>query len=718
VTTGETSEAEERQQALCLMLEQQKAELDAQRLELRAEREEQTKMKATLQLQMEAQERTRRRVSEIAARNHGPPGTSMDCLLSQSMDLAEFANDAALASGGAPPNLVPVEQQLRACRDAISARAVESERLAARQRQLQREEADLHFRVAELQRYALRLALDPNSQVPQDLPPMPPPFVGETQFNTKPSDTSAALAYFSAVAATRTQHVHRTASGTMDEDGFYVVDPAGPNLSNSGGSGVTTVGSLGEAGDPVGTSAAVTSSGRKTGGYGARGEIGAADGTATAAATAAPATSKAPVDAIDSIGSRLAPTQVLELRKEVLDLRFVGYGGDSGGADAGDDQTPPSALMTATSDGCLRLFQAGARRPVAIIRGPKEGIAAVASVGVEAFVAAAGPGGYVARYDLAAGRELGALLAVPAEDGYEQTVSTSAPRRLQCVAAGGPGSGLVAAAGEGGDVYLWDSRVAPRGSRRTGGNTPAGAGSGSFGSAGVAPVMTLRVPGASSITSVSLARDGVTLAAIASNGARVFDLRAPASDRPARLASLEPGQRWACATHVGDEIFTTSTTGDVFAWQRKDDTGYGAPWKSARAHREACGFPGNGAADASTTSINTTDMSSRPAFAASAYAFGVDNKRVVLSASGSRGECVRAWDASSGDTIGEWGADGRSLDGAGASAAHQFREYGMNTGGHASVTAACWGSGAEGARFGKTSFAVGNAEGVVRVYGP
>ena len=481
---------------------------------------------------------------------------------------------------------------------------------------------------------------------------------------------------------------------------------------------MTTVGSLGEAGDPVGTSAAVTSSGRKTGGYGARGEIGAADGTATAAATAAPATSKAPVDAIDSIASRLAPTQVLELRKEVLDLRFVGYGGDSGGADAGDDQTPPSALMTATSDGCLRLFQAGARRPVAIIRGPKEGIAAVASVGVEAFVAAAGPGGYVARYDLAAGRELGALLAVPAEDGYEQTVSTSAPRRLQCVAAGGPGSGLVAAAGEGGDVYLWDSRVAPRGSRRTGGNTPAGAGSGSFGSAGVAPVMTLRVPGASSITSVSLARDGVTLAAIASNGARVFDLRAPASDRPARLASLEPGQRWACATHVGDEIFTTSTTGDVFAWQRKDDTGYGAPWKPARAHREACGFPGNGATDASTTSINTTDMSSRPAFAASAYAFGVDNKRVVLSASGSRGECVRAWDASSGDTIGEWGADGRSLDGAGASVAHQFREYGMNTGGHASVTAACWGSGAEGARFGKTSFAVGNAEGVVRVYGP
>ena len=37
---------------------------------------------------------------------------------------------------------------------------------------------------------------------------------------------------------------------------------------------------------------------------------------------------------------------------------------------------------------------------------------------------------------------------------------------------------------------------------------------------------------------------------------------------------------------------------------------------------------------------------------------------------------------------------------------------------HAPVTALCWGSGGEGERFGKTSFAVGTAEGVVRVYGP
>ena len=57
-----------------------------------------------------------------------------------------------------------------------------------------------------------------------------------------------------------------------------------------------------------------------------------------------------------------APSQVIELRKEVLDVRFVGYGGEAGGA---DDATPPSALMTTTADGCLRLFAAGARRPAA-----------------------------------------------------------------------------------------------------------------------------------------------------------------------------------------------------------------------------------------------------------------------------------------------------------------------------------------------------------------
>jgi WD40 repeat protein len=389
--------------------------------------------------------------------------------------------------------------------------------------------------------------------------------------------------------------------------------------------------------------------------------------------------------------------------------------------------------MTTTADGCLRLYAAGARRPAAMLRGPREGVAAVAAVGVEAFVAAAGAGGYVARYDLASGRELGALLAVPADDsGAEYSglgYAAAGAKRLACVAAGGPGSGLVAAAGEGGDVHLWDSRVAPRGSRRASsavGSTAPGS-TGAL-SSGVAPVMTLRVPGASSVSSVSLAADGVTLATTASNGARVFDLRAPASDRPARLASKEPGQRWASAFHVGEEIFTVSTAGDVFAWARKDEAmSYAAPFRTARAHRDAAyvakreeclsgsirdsAFGDQGAASASASASASFRV---PAFACSASALGVSNTRVVLTASGDRGECVRAWDAESGDTLAEWGADG----GVGGGAAAAYGARGFAGVAHAPVTALCWGSGPEGERFGKTSFAVGTAEGIVRVYGP
>ena len=425
------------------------------------------------------------------------------------------------------------------------------------------------------------------------------------------------------------------------------------------------------------------------------------------------------------LASRRAPSQVIELRKEVLDVRFVGYGGEAGGA---DDATPPSALMTTTADGCLRLFAAGARRPAAMLRGPREGVAAVAAVGVEAFVAAAGGGGYVARYDLASGRELGALLAVPADDsGAEYSglgYAAAGAKRLACVAAGGPGSGLVAAAGEGGDVHLWDSRVAPRGSRR--GSTAAGPGSSTLVSAGVAPVMTLRVPGASSVSSVSLAADGVTLATTAANGARVFDLRAPASDRPARLASTEPGQRWASASHVGEEIFTISTAGDVFAWARKGEAGYAAPFRAARAHRDAARVVprrnDDGSTDAAEPSNTSLSSFRKPAFACAPAPFRSEgaegaqiSRTVVLSASGDRGECVRAWDAATGDTVAEWGADGAELGGG----AGGFGARGFGAGvAHAPVTALCWGSGGEGERFGKTSFAVGTAEGVVRVYGP
>ena len=110
-----------------------------------------------------------------------------------------------------------------------------------------------------------------------------------------------------------------------------------------------------------------------------------------------------------------------------------------------------------------------------------------------------------------------------------------------------------------------------------------------------------------------------------------------------------------------------------------------------------------------------------PAFRAPAFAcapapfpgaeIGGEGARIVLSASGDRGERVRAWDAETGDTVGEWGADGTACFGAAAGG------FGAGVA-HAPVTALCWGGGAESERFGKTSFAVGTAEGVVRVYGP
>ena len=130
-TGASAGDAEARQAVLTAMLEEQKQQIEAQRLELReaAENaaEERERMKAELRAQMEAQERTRRRVSEIASRTANGAGGSVPSLagLTREMDLAEMAQVAALASGMTPANLAPVEAQLRACREAISARAAD-----------------------------------------------------------------------------------------------------------------------------------------------------------------------------------------------------------------------------------------------------------------------------------------------------------------------------------------------------------------------------------------------------------------------------------------------------------------------------------------------------------------------------------------------------------------------------------------------------------------
>ena len=159
-----------------------------------------------------------------------------------------------------------------------------------------------------------------------------------------------------------------------------------------------------------------------------------------------------------AIAARRGPSQTIELRKEVVAAQF-GRGFLR--------RRAPGMLMTATVDGCVRLFAPGARRASAMIRGPREGLSAAAAAGAEAFVAAAGAGGRVARFDLASGRELGVLLASSAAAAGDVGAFDAVPRDISCVTAGAVGSGLVAAAGEGGDVHLWDVRVAPRGSRKS-----------------------------------------------------------------------------------------------------------------------------------------------------------------------------------------------------------------------------------------------------------
>jgi hypothetical protein len=83
--------------------------------------------------------------------------------------------------------------------------------------------------------------------------------------------------------------------------------------------------------------------------------------------------------------------------------------------------------------------------------------------------------------------------------------------------------------------------------------------------------MSLHVSGAARVMSLSVSSGGggrlggsvihnLNLALVASNGARVYDLRM--SGRPLRLTSREPGQRWVAAGHTAaSEPVTLSASG-------------------------------------------------------------------------------------------------------------------------------------------------------------
>ena len=605
-------------------------------------------------------------------------------------------------------NLAPLEEELCACRRAIESRAAESEALSKRAAALQQEEADLHLRAAEIQRRMLRAVMehDPSAATVPTRSEAPP----------YPTATAEAVR---AVAAAADRFENPTlgepgsfaaafgSGSTMDDDGFIVMDYSGsakvaaatpiaaenvraPSL----GLGLDLdlgLGGVSESGtNPVVSDGSAPAAPAPAADASAPREVTTSDVAPTGSIVAADDANDAvaPASASRAIAARRGPSQTIELRKEVVAAQFLG---------AGSSADAPGMLMTATVDGCVRLFAPGARRASAMIRGPREGLSAAAAAGAEAFVAAAGAGGHVARFDLASGRELGVLLASSAAVAGDVGAYDAVPRELSCVTAGAVGSGLVAAAGEGGDVPLWDVRVAPRGSRKS-------LGAKSYASGGVAPVLTLRVSGAARVLSLSLPRGANPneLAVVASNGARVFDLRAP--ERPSRLTSREPGARWIAAAHAATgETLTLAASGDAHAWYRR-----GSGYDTARVVREMATPAARGARPIIATSYPDASASD-------------DDASFAVCAAGDRGEGARVWDARSGDVVAEYGADGE-LEGGFEGAWGMGYGIGIGAGGAAAaaprgITAACWGTGDASAPFGSTSFATANAEGIVRVYG-
>ena len=703
--------------------------LEAQREEVRAATEkaretaelaaaERERMKAELRAQIEAQERTRRRLSEMAAAG------------ARRTERAEEPPASRPRPAAALPDLAPVEDELRRCRAAIETRAAESERIAARQRELQREEADLHLRVVELQRYLLRVVADPAASA--TAPPAPSRAVADAARREQGAGGAANPGGLPPGAAPPPV----AAVGSFDEDGFLVMDLTGSAAVNAATpldaarNGVYATAASVE-GPARGVAAFAAPAPETIRGAGARETLECAE--------SAPVPSE-DVTASERIASYRRPSQTIELRKRVVAAKFLG-GSTGGSPDGSESSSPAGMLLTATSDGCLRLFPPGARRAAALIRGPRDGVVAADAAGAEAFVVSGGGGGggpgAVFRYDLASGRELGALLASSAASAgdvgsFGQPGWDPAPRRLACVAAPVGGSRLVVAAGEGGEVFAWDPRAAPRGSRRRDTTSDGGVAA----TCGTAPSLVFRVPGAARIDALSLAGDGTSLAVVASNGARVFDLRfllgedsidgfsgkqqqQPGGGRPARLVDRDdPGTRWVACAHAGGggEILTLAASGDACAWALKPGVSGGAAafggYEMTRAVRDAAG-------DVRSRGDVAFAANTRPSSSAAVLAAGSGTAgSLALVAAGDRGERVRCFDHRSGAVVAEWGAAGELEGGAGFGGAHR---WGHGLGGcveYAPVTAACWGFGDAGGAFGEAAFAAATAEGVVRVYGP
>ena len=257
-----------------------------------------------------------------------------------------------------------------------------------------------------------------------------------------------------------------------------------------------------------------------------------------------PSTSEIAVNAMQ-------PFQKLDVRKSLISLDFIdGPGGLS--------------LLTASADDCLRLWAPDSRKPAALMRAPR-GMSAT-TVMNERIVCVGTDMGQIVQMDLATGQIFGAL--TQGEHAAPWSVKT-------LTKVGRDAEQLVAAAGSGGDIKVWDARIAMNGG---------------------AP-MVMYSHGASEIRGLSFSSDGRTVVAAASNDLRVFDLRMNGRSTRMNVAS-DSQPSWTSVLHDAStsEIITTSSVGDVYAWSTA------APYPLSRTVAKACA-PNSGAAIATAGAL-------------------------------------------------------------------------------------------------------------------
>jgi len=239
----------------------------------------------------------------------------------------------------------------------------------------------------------------------------------------------------------------------------------------------------------------------------------------------------------EAVVNSMQPFQRLDVRKSVISVDFIdGPGGLS--------------LFTASADDCLRVWAPDSRKPAALMRAPR-GLSATTIVD-ERIVCAGTKTGQIFQMDLVTGQQISALT-----QGEH-----AAPWSVNALAKVGHDSDmLIAAAGAGGDIKIWDARLARN----------------------AAPPMVMYAHGAREILDLSFSSNGRTVVAAAGKDLRVFDVRM--SGRSVRLQP--PGDRapsWTTVNHDAStsEIISTCTDGDIHVWSAD------APHAHARTLRRAC----------------------------------------------------------------------------------------------------------------------------------